>query len=484
MPQESCGVFGIHAPGENVARLTYFGILALQHRGQESAGIATSCGKQIRLERQAGRVDRFTENQLWRLTGDRDHSAFVAIGHTRYSNTGGNTKQNFQPIKVNSKFGEFALAHNGNLLDPLSLKSKLSSLGITPRGTSDSELIALLVSYYSRKSATFQEAIKKALSEIVGAYSLVIVVGRNLIGIRDPWGIRPLSVGILNGGGQFILASETCALDALGAQWDFDLQPGEIVTFSNGKYQVSQLLPKISKRLCIFEFIYFASPGSILYDRLLQTARRHMGEELFREHPVEIGNPHDWVVGGVPDTGTPAAKGYAEASGLEVRDVFIKNRYVGRTFIQPDQHLRTIGVRAKLQVLPREVLKKKVVVLEDSIVRGTTTKQTVRLIREAGALEVHVRITSPPYRHRCLMGIDTQYSSELIASHKSIEEIAQEIGADSLGYLSLPGVISAINKEKYLEAIPDEHFCPACFTGEYPFEIPQEQGRCVLETIG
>lgn len=483
MPEESCGVFGIHAPGEDVARLTYFGILALQHRGQESAGIATSCGKQIRLEKQAGRVDRFTENQIWRLTGDREHSAFVAIGHTRYSNTGSNVKPNFQPIKTHSKFGEFALAHNGNLLDPVSLKNKLLGLGVTIRGTSDSELIALLISRYSYESATFQEAIKKALSEIVGAYSLVIVIGRRLIGIRDPWGIRPLSAGILNGGAQFVLASETCALESLGAQWDFDLQPGEMVIFSDRKYQIVQLLPEISRRLCIFEFIYFASPGSILYDRLLQTARRHMGEELFREHPVKVDNPHEWVVGGVPDTGTPAAKGYAEAADLEVRDIFIKNRYVGRTFIQPEQHLRTIGVRAKLQVLHREVMKKKVILVEDSIVRGTTTGQTVRLIREAGAYEVHVRITSPPYRHRCLMGIDTQYSSELIAAHKSIEEICQEIGADSLGYLSLSGVISAINKEKYLEPIPDNHFCPACFTGDYPFEVPEEQGRHVLEAV-
>lgn len=488
MPKESCGIFGIFAPGEDVARLTYFGILALQHRGQESAGIATSCGKKIRLEKQKGRVDRFTEKQIWRLTGDREHAAFVAIGHTRYSNTGSNIKPNYQPIKVKSKFGEFALAHNGNLLDPVSLKNKLAGFGITPLGTSDSELIALLIAHYSYESLYLHEAIRKALSEVKGAYSLVIIFGKYLIGIRDPWGVRPLSAGILNGGDQYVLASETCALEALGATWTMDLRPGEMVIFGDNHRQVIQLLPEISRKLCIFEFIYFASPGSILYDRLLQTARRHMGEELFREElfrelPIRINDPHDWVVGGVPNTGTPAAKGFAEAAGLEVRDIFVKNPYIGRTFIQPEQHLRTIGVKAKLQALPREVLKKRVVMVEDSIVRGTTTCQTVKLIREAGAREVHVRITSPPYRHRCLMGIDTQCTSELIASQKSIEEICQVIGADSLGYLTLPGLISAINKEKYLEPIPDDHFCAACLTGNYPFEVPQEQDRHVLEAV-
>jgi len=483
MPQESCGIFGIYAPGEDVARLTYSGILALQHRGQESAGIATSDGKRLHLEKQEGRVDRFTDRQIQRLARNDSHPAIIGIGHTRYSNTGSNIKPNFQPILVYSKFGQFALAHNGNLLEPEILKRKLISQGFTPLGTSDSEIIALLIALYSYQTATFEEAIQLALAEIKGAYSLVILTADKLIGIRDPWGIRPLSIGRLNSE-HFLLASETCAFEALGAEWIIDLEPGEMFVCENSTYQVTSVLQELARRLCIFEFIYFASPGSILYDRLIQTARRHMGERLFHEHPVVIDDPDKWIVVGVPDAGTPAAKGYAEAAGLEVRDGFIKNRYVGRTFIQPDQRLRTIGVRAKLQVLSREVLKKKVVLVEDSIVRATTTGQVVRLVRDGGAYEVHVRISSPPYRFRCHMGIDTQYSSELIAASKSVEEIRQAIGADSLGYLSLDEVITAINKEKYLEPIPPDHFCHACFTGNYPFEIPEVQDRFVLEKPG
>lgn len=481
MPRESCGIFGIYAPGEDVARLTYFGTLALQHRGQESAGIATSDGQEIRLEKQAGRVDRFTEEQMERLAGSERGPAIVGIGHTRYSNTGSNIPENFQPIVVPAEFGEFALAHNGNLVNPKALAQKLRASGLKPQGTSDSELIALLISLYSQKTNDFREAIRLALKEVKGAYSLVILTIDKLIGIRDPWGIRPLSLGKLNGK-NFVLASETCALEALGAEWLRDIDSGEMVVIDySGEPEPFHLLPLVARELCIFEFIYFASPGSILYDRLLQTARRHMGERLFYEHPVEIVNPEEWVVGGIPDTGIPAAKGYAEAAHLEVRDIFIKNRYIGRTFIQPDQRLRMIGVRAKLQALGREVLKKRVVVVEDSIVRATTSSQIVQLLREAGAYEVHLRITSPPYKYRCHMGIDTQYSSELIAATHPPEEIRQIVGADSLGYLSLEGVIGAINKEKYLEPIPPDRFCTACFTGDYPFEVPAEQDRFVLE---
>ena len=481
MLRESCGVFGIYALGEEVARLAYFGNLAQQHRGQESSGIATSNGDQIKVETEAGRVDRFGEEQIVGLAGDQSQPAFIGIGHTRYSNTGANIKENFQPVVTDKgRFGIIALAHNGNLIDPLSLALKLRTNGFIPKGTSDSELIVLLIAAYTHKAESSQEAIVLALKELKGAYSLVILTEDSLIGIRDPWGIRPLCLGKFNGK-DFVLASETCALEAIGATWIRDLEPGEMVTIDNSGLHAIQALPPLGRKLCIFEFIYFGSPGTILYDRLLQTARRHMGEFLWQEHSVEIDDPHDWVVGGVPDTGIPAAKGFAEASGLEVRDIFIKNRYIGRTFIQPGQRLRTIGVRAKLQALAREVLKKRVVAVEDSIVRATTTGQVVHLLFEAGAREVHLRISSPPYRFRCHMGIDTQYSSELIAARRSVEEIRQLVGANSLRYLSLEGVIAAINKEKFLEPISAENFCTACFTGEYPFEIPEGQDRNVLE---
>lgn len=481
MPQESCGVFGVYAPGEDVTQLTYLGLLALQHRGQESAGIATSDGQRIRVEKQEGRVDHFTANQIAKLSGTPNRPAIMSIGHNRYSNMGSNIEENFQPIISQSRFGQFALAHNGNLLEPEVLQKRLIGLGFAPAGTSDSELIALLIAHKSYESDNFEQAIRLALEEIKGAYSLVILTARKLFGLRDPWGIRPLSIGRLNDD-NFLIASETYAFGGLKCNWMFDLEPGQIFVAEDGNYQTTTLLPQIAKKLCIFEFIYFASPGSILYDRQLQTARRHMGERLFYEYPVKIDNPHDWIVVGVPDAGTPASKGYAEAANLEVRDGFVKNRYVGRTFIQPDQRLRVLGVRAKLQVIKREVMMKKVVMVEDSIVRGTTTGQVVNLLYEAGAVEVHVRISSPPYRYRCLMGIDTQYESDLIAAQQSVEQIKCHIGADSLGYLSLEGLYAAINKEKYAEPIPPEYFCDACFSGCYPFDhIPQSQDRFALE---
>lgn len=482
MPRESCGVFGIYGPGEDVARLTYFGILALQHRGQESAGIATSDGQKIRLEKQEGRVDRFVEDQILKLSGTKNYPAHSAIGHVRYSNTGSNIFENYQPFYSQSKFGAFALAHNGNLLEPELLQKKLINMDLAPSGTSDSELIALMIIQKSYEAHTFEEAIQLALLEVKGAYSLVILTPRKLIGLRDPWGIRPLGIGRLNSS-DFIIASETYAMEALGAEPVFDLEPGEMFVVENGVHRVEQILPQISHNLCIFEFIYFASPASILFDRQLQTARRHMGEQLFLEHPVEIDDAHDWIVVGVPLTGIPAAKGYAEAAGLEVRDGLMKNPYIGRTFIQPDQRLRDLGVRAKLHAIRREVMKKKVVMVEDSIVRGTTTGQVVKLLYDAGAEEVHVRISSPPYKYRCLMGIDTQYESELIAAQKSVEEIRDHIGAKSLGYLSLQGLYAAINKEKYSEPIPCDRFCDACLTSKYPFEIPACQNRRVLEEV-
>lgn len=481
MLKESCGVFGIYAPGEDVARLTYFGDQAQQHRGQESSGIATANGQNIQCETRRGRVDRFTKRLIRKLSGPKNQPAHIAIGHTRYSNTGGNRKCNFQPIQVETAFGHLALAHNGNLVNPLELREKLLEAGVIPKGTSDSELITLLIGFYSLGARNIEEAIISALQDLQGAYSLVILTKDKLFGVRDPWGVRPLSLGRFNSD-NFVLASETCALEAIGARWVQDINPGEMVVIDGSPFpRFLQALPAIACQLCVFEFIYFASPGSILYDRLMQTARRHMGELLWDEHPVKIDDPRDWVVGGVPDTGIPAAKGYAEAAGLEVRDIFIKNRYIGRTFIEPDQRLRSLGVRIKFQALSREVIGKKVVVVEDSIVRATTTGQIVQLLKEAGASEVHVRVTSPPYRHRCHLGIDTQYSQELIASRRTVEQIRQFIGADSLDYLSIEGVIAAINKEKHLDSLPMDYFCTGCFTGCYPLKISEEQDRLVLE---
>jgi len=476
---EECGVFGIYAPGENVANLTYFGILAQQHRGQESSGIATSNGVGINVEKQAGRVDRFTEDQISRLRGG-DPQSFMAIGHNRYSNTGSNIYENYQPFVIETVFGPLALAHNGNLVNPDQIAKRLKDAGIEPKGSSDSELIALLIALECKSQPNFEKAIAIAAKCLIGSFSLVIMTRDQLIGLRDPWGIRPLSLGRLNGS-HYLLASETCAFEALGAKFVQDVKPGEMVVVSNNAEPICcQELTQVCNKLCIFCFIYFASPGSILYDRLLQTARRHMGESLWVEHPVIIDDPHKWIVCGVPNTGGPAAKGFADASGLEERTGFIKNPYVGRTFIQPDQRLRELGVRSKLQVLPREVMRKKVVVVEDSVVRATTSLQIVQALREAGAEEVHFRVTSPPYKYRCYMGVDTQYSKDLIAAEKSVEEIRRHIDADSLGYLSLGGVIGAINKEKYAQPIPPDCFCSACFDNNYPFPIPDEQGRFVL----
>lgn len=476
---EECGVFGIRADGEDVARLTHAAILWLQHRGQESAGIATSDGQEIRLQKQDGRVDHFTEDQMVMLAG-KNPLAMMAIGHNRYSNTGGNIYENFQPFVVQTSLTPLALAHNGNLVNPDAIAKKLKDLGVTPQGSSDSELIALLIAVESQNASSIEKAIELTLKQLVGAYSLVIMTKDQLIGVRDPWGIRPLSLGRLNDH-HYLLASETCAIEAVGGSLFRDLEPGEMVVIDkDGEPRFSQILPKQCKKLCIFEFIYFASPGSIMYNRLLQTARRHMGEMLWKEFPLKIDNPDEWVVGGVPNTGLPAAQGFAEASGLEFRNIIVKNPYVFRTFIQPDQRLRKLGVKAKLLPLPREVMKKKVILVEDSIVRGNTSGEIIEMLRKAGAKEVHMMISSPPYLHRCYMGVDTQYSSELIAAQKSIEEIRQFIKADSLSYLSMPGLIAAINKEKYAEPIPPELFCDACFTGKYPFPIPQEEGRFEL----
>ncbi len=463
-----CGICGIIDRDANVVNIAYFMLLWLQHRGQEAFGFGITDGKLVTAEKWEGRVDRFGPPQFAKLTRGGGIKPRAAVGHVRYSNTGSNTPENYQPFTARTKFGKIAIVHNGNLINTQEILAFLEEHGYDPDGTSDSELIALLIAHQSRVShaSNIEEAIRIAVSQLQGSFSLIIMTTRQLIGLRDPWGIRPLCFGRLNGSGS-VFASESCALDTIGAEWVCDLDAGEmIVADLEGNYGISLVLPKICEKMCIFEHIYFAGPGSVMHSRFLETVRRHMGEELWLEHPVKVGDPSEWVVGAVPNTGIPAAQGYAEASGLELRRIFIKNEYVGRTFIQPDERLRSLDVKLKLLCTKREVRGKKVVVIEDSIVRATTTSQLVPLLKEAGAEEVHMRITSPPYKWCCPLGTDTQDPAKLIAATKSVEEIRQHIGADSLGYLSLQGVINAI------DPTPGYGFCTGCFNAEYPLELP------------
>lgn len=478
---EECGIFGSLGFGENVASLAYFAGLAQQHRGQESFGIAASDGETIQCVTHPGRVDAFTDEQFRGLSRDGTFTAHIAISHNRYSNTGGNIKENFQPVTVKCAGGDLALAHNGNIISPELIAVKLKDNGFIPKGSSDSELIALLIALESYNYSKIEDAMKAALGQITGAYSLVIIYQDKLYGIRDPWGIRPLSLGRINGKNH-LLASESSTFYTLRAKNVQELGSGQMVIISeNTEPTVLQLLPFISSELCVFEFIYFASPGAIMYDCQIETARRHMGEELWAECPVEIGDPREWVVFGVPDSSTPAANGYAIASGLEHRDGIMKNRYIARTFMQPTQRMREAGVHAKFLPFGREFEGKKVFMVEDSIVRGTTIGPIVNMVRNEGAKEVHVGIVSPPYRHPCFMGTDTQDIGELVAFNRSVEEIRRYIGADSLRYLSIEGVLRAINKAKRGNPLTLDYFCSACFTGDYPFPVCTGQCRSVLE---
>lgn len=462
-PREECGILGIYAPGEDVARLAYFGLFALQHRGQESAGLAVGDGQRVRVHKAMGLVSQvFDEAMLRGLPG------YACIGHVRYSTTGSSVLRNAQPIVAETPFGPVAVAHNGNLVNCAALRAALREKGVQFEGTSDSEVIAHLIREYY--DGDLQRAVTRAVQCIQGGYSLVILSGNTLMGLRDPHGIRPLCLGRL-GDQSVVIASETCALNVMGARFMREIEPGEmIVAGPDGITEVNALPPE-GKRLCIFEFIYFARPDSYLYGKSLHLARRRMGHILAQEHPADAD-----VVIPVPDTGTPAAIGFAEASRIPFGEGLIKNRYIGRTFIQPDQRQRDLGIRMKLTPLTETLAGKRVVMVDDSIVRGTTTGHIVRLLREAGAREVHVRISSPPDRFPCHYGIDTGTRSELIAAKLSVEQIREFIGADSLGYLSLRGVIRAIG-------IPRGAFCRACFDGHYPVPIPQDAplGKYVLE---
>ncbi|MFP3975518.1 MAG: amidophosphoribosyltransferase [Chloroflexota bacterium] len=459
---ESCGVFGIHGPGEDVARLTYFALYALQHRGQESAGIATTEGDCINLYTNMGLVSQvFDEHILGHLPGN------IAIGHNRYSTTGSSRPANAQPIVVSSPLGEIAVSHNGNLINAERLREELEDQGFVFNTSTDSEAIAYLIASAPGKSLV--EKIRYAMGRLQGAYSLAIMTNTCLIGVRDPLGVRPLCIGSLDG--SHVIASESCALDQLGMQFVREVDPGEIILVDDsGLQSFPGPAESVNRALCIFEYIYFARPDSILDGRRLYAARLAMGARLSQEHPVDAD-----IVIGVPDSATAAGIGYSQASGIPFSEGLLKSRYVGRTFIEPRQHLRDIGVRLKFSPLPETLSGNRVVVVDDSIVRGTTTPRIVSLIRSAGAKEVHVRICAPPLRYPCVFGIDMATRSELIAAQKSIEEIRDQIGVDSLGYLSIDGLLNAVG-------LPKENFCLACFTGNYPVPVQLEMDKLALET--
>jgi amidophosphoribosyltransferase len=459
-PRDECGVFGIVAPGRDVARLTYFALYALQHRGQESAGIATAQHGRVMTMRDQGLVNQvFDEQKLRALQGD------MAVGHVRYSTTGASSWENSQPVWRADR-REVALGHNGNLVNAVELHGELRGRGVAFRSTSDSEIIAALLS--THEADTLEDAAVDVLGRLEGAFSTVAMTKDRIVAFRDPLGLRPLSLGLLDDD-VYCVASETCAFDIIGARFLRDVQPGEVVTLVPGGIRTRQAVPSPRRALCVFEHIYFARPDSRLDGLPLQVARGRMGEILAREAPVDA----DLVIP-VPDSGNPAARGYARASGLPQDDGLIKNRYVARTFIQPGPELRKHGLRLKFNPLPEVVAGRRLVVVDDSIVRGTTLTRIVQMLRDAGAAEVHLRISAPPIRHPCHYGIDMSTREEMIAHNRSEAEVAAELGADSLAYLSLSGVYEAIS------GAPDSH-CDACFSGVYPltgtaskdaFELP------------
>jgi len=458
---ECCGIFGVYAPGEDVARLTFFALFALQHRGQESAGIATTDGKKLQVYAKMGLVSQvFDEDSLSHLSGD------IAIGHNRYSTRGSSREINAQPIIVGKGSNSIAIAHNGNIINAEHLHQELSDLGYTFRTSTDTEVLANLI--LSSPEKRWVDRIRYAMHRLQGAYSLTLMTNHSLFGVRDPFGVRPLCLGTIDGG--WVIASESCALDHIGASFIREIEPGEIVSITeNG---IDSYQEEVGRRaLCIFEYIYFARPDSVINGRLLYPARQAMGEGLAQEHSVDAD-----LVMGVPDSATAAGIGYALKSGIPLGEGLIKNRYVGRTFIEPDQRIRDLGVKLKFNPLPQMLDGKRVVVVDDSIVRGTTTPQVVKLLKRAGAKEVHMRICAPPIRYPCFFGVDMATRWELIAAQKTIPEVRDFIGADSLGYLSIDGLIKAV-------ALPKDIFCMACFTGDYPIPVQLEMDKLALETM-
>ncbi len=472
-PQDACGVFGVWAPGEEVAKLAYFGLYALQHRGQESAGIATSDGRSILVYKDMGLVSQvFDETSLASLKGH------LAIGHTRYSTTGGSTWENAQPTLGGNDHSSLALAHNGNLTNSAELRERLRAKhghgydvalgGELSRGnTTDTALVTALLC--EDPDTTVEAKALEILPTLKGAYCFVFMDEQTLYAARDPHGVRPLVLGRLDRG--WVVASESAALATVGASVIREVEPGELIAIDGNGLRSTRFAPAEPKG-CAFEYVYLARPDTTIAGRVVHEARMAMGRQLAKEHPVEA----DLVIG-VPESGTPAAVGYAEASGIPFGQGFVKNAYVGRTFIQPSQTLRQLGIRLKLNPLVNVIKGKRLVVVDDSIVRGNTQRAQVRMLREAGAAEVHVRISSPPVRWPCFYGIDFATRAELIATGLGVEEVRASIGADSLGYISEDGMIQATGQ-------PGEKLCTACFTGLYPIALPESSllGKHFLES--
>jgi amidophosphoribosyltransferase len=475
-PRDECGVFGVYAPENDVARLAYFALYALQHRGQESAGIAASDDGHIMTVRDLGLVSQvFDEEKLRALQGQ------MAVAHVRYSTTGSSAWENAQPVWRSDR-RQVALAHNGNLINAVELHSRLSDRGVQLRGTSDSELIAALLS--THEAERIEDAVADVVPQLEGAFSTVAMTKDSVVAFRDGAGLRPLSLGRLGdgpapGGGlagraaeRYCVASESCAFDIIGAELLREVQPGEMVSLGERGIETRQLVESDRKAFCVFEHIYFARPDSILEGNRTQVSRRKMGEILWREAPVDAD-----VVIAVPDSGNPAAAGYSKASGIPRDDGLIKNRYVARTFIQPGQELRKHGLRMKFNPLREVVAGKRLVVVDDSIVRGNTTRQIVQMLRDAGALEIHMRISAPPIRYPCHYGIDMSTTQEMVAHDRTVDEIARELRCDSLAYLSLDGVYEAIRSTR-------ETHCDACFSGHYPLERTESaNGKFALEEL-
>ncbi len=468
--RDACGVVGIYAPGEDVARLTYYGLYALQHRGQESAGIAISDAETIVVYKELGLVSQvFDELVLKTLKGH------VAIGHVRYSTTGSSSWANAQPTFKSGEAGQIAVAHNGNLVNTLALARSLEEAGGDPtpeharlRSTSDTDLVAAHIARSSKDD--MGAAILDVLPKLSGAFSFTMMNETQVFGARDPQGFRPLCIGRLESGG-WVIASETCALDLLGARFIRDIEPGEFVTIDENGLTSERFAP-VRNAACVFEHVYFSRPDSTLMGQNVYATRYRMGERLAAEAPVDAD-----LVMPVPDSGVPASQGFAHASGITYGEGFVKNRYVGRTFIQPTQSMRQQGIRMKLNPLREVIAGKKLVVVDDSIVRGNTTRSLVAMLKGAGAREVHLRISSPPLKWPCFYGIDMPDHDELIGHRMEVEEIRRHVGAESLAYLSLDGMLQATG-------VPGEDFCTACFSSQYPVPVPEDQLRIkhVLET--
>ena len=458
--KDECGVFGVYANKPiDVASMTYYGLYALQHRGQESAGIAVADGEKIEVHKGLGLItDAFKEDDLQKLKGH------IAVGHVRYSTAGGKGIENAQPIVTTSKIGSIAMAHNGNLVNDDVIKELLEDAGQIFHTSTDSEVIACLIARSAKKGLA--KAVVDAMSAIRGSFALTIMSQNKLIGARDPHGIRPLSLGKIDEG--YILTSESCALDAIGAELVRDIEPGEIVIIDENGIESYRYSENTVCQTCAFEYIYFARPDSKIDGLDVHTSRVRAGEQLYKEHPVDAD-----IVIAVPDSGIPAAIGYAKASGIPYDTAFVKNRYVGRTFITPSQEIREKAVAVKLNPLKVNVKGKRVILIDDSIVRGTTSKHLVDSLRRAGAKEVHFLVASPVVKFPCYFGIDTPYRSELIGANHSIEEMADMIGADSLGYLSMNGMYNTFKGK--------EGFCVGCFNGVYPVSTPIETSKDHLE---